>query len=74
MGEELADSISRTTYDFHAKCTDLLHAAKLRHGADGFTSPPKAGILRIFFSPKDPTPSAEFERANLGTRGQHANH
>ena len=29
----------------------LLHAADLRHGTDGFTSPPKEGVLR-FFSPK----------------------
>jgi len=27
---------------------DLLHAAHLRHGTDGFTSPPKEGVLRIF--------------------------
>ena len=27
---------------------DLLHAANLRHGTDGFTSPPKEGMLRIF--------------------------
>ena len=27
---------------------DLLHAVKLRHGIDGFTSPPKEGVLRIF--------------------------
>jgi len=27
---------------------DLLHAANLRHGTDGFTSPAKAGVLRIF--------------------------
>jgi len=27
---------------------DLLHAAKLGHGTDGFTSPPKEGVLRIF--------------------------
>ena len=26
----------------------LLHAANLRHGTNGFTSPPKEGILRIF--------------------------
>ena len=25
----------------------LLHAANLRHGTDGFTSPPKEGVLRI---------------------------
>jgi hypothetical protein len=27
---------------------DLLHDANLRHGTDGFTSPPKEGVLRIF--------------------------
>ena len=27
---------------------DLLHAANVRHGTDGFTSPPKEGVLRIF--------------------------
>jgi hypothetical protein len=47
MGEEMADSILRTTCDFHG---DLLHAAKLRHGTDGFTSPPKEGVLWIFIS------------------------
>ena len=26
----------------------LLHAVNLRHGTDGFTSPPKEGVLRIF--------------------------
>ena len=31
----------------------LLHAANLRHGTDGFTSPPKEGVLRIF-SPLGP--------------------
>ena len=30
------------------KFRDLLHAADLRRGADGFTSPPKEGVLRIF--------------------------
>ena len=27
---------------------DLLHAANLRHGTEGFTSPPKEGVLKIF--------------------------
>jgi hypothetical protein len=27
---------------------DLLHAANLRHGTDGFTSPPKESMLKIF--------------------------
>ena len=46
---------------------DLLHAANLRHGTYGFTSPP-----RTFFALKNPTASAGFEPANLGTKGQHA--
>jgi len=37
--------------DFHVTFRDLLRAVKLRHGTDGFTSPPKEGVLRIFFSP-----------------------
>jgi len=51
---------------------NLLHAANLRCGTDGFTSPPKEGVLRIFFALKNPTASAGFEPANLGTKGQHA--
>ena len=34
--------------DFHVTFRDLLHAVKLRHGTDDFTSPPKEGVLRIF--------------------------
>ena len=30
------------------KFRDLSHAANLRHGTDGFTSPPKESMLRIF--------------------------
>jgi len=33
---------------FPRNSRDLLHAANLRHGTDGFTSPPKEGVLRIF--------------------------
>jgi hypothetical protein len=39
-------------YNFHVTFRDLLHAVKLRHGNDGFTSPPKEGVLRIFFALK----------------------
>jgi hypothetical protein len=45
---------------------DFLHAAKLRHGTDGFTSPLKEGMLRGFIRPKNPTASAGFEPANSG--------
>jgi hypothetical protein len=34
--------------DLQITFRDLLHAVKLRHGTDGFTSPPKEGVLRIF--------------------------
>jgi len=37
----------------------LLHAANLPHGTDGFTSPPKEGVLRIFSTLK-------FRRLRLG--------
>ena len=50
---------------------DLLHAANLRHGTDGFTSPPKEGVLRIF-CPKNPTALAGCEPTNLGSKVQHA--
>jgi hypothetical protein len=44
--------------DFHVAFRDLLHAVNLRHGTDGFTAPPKEGVLRIFFALKNPTASA----------------
>jgi hypothetical protein len=34
--------------DFHVTLRDLLHAVNLRHGAAGFTAPPKEGVLGIF--------------------------
>ena len=49
---------------------DLLHAVNLRHGTNSFTSLPKEGVL--IFALKNPTASAGFEPANLGTKGQHA--
>jgi hypothetical protein len=52
MGEKMAESILPTTCDFHGKCTDLLHAAKLGHGTEGFTSPPEEGMQRIFVARK----------------------
>ena len=52
------------------KFRDLLHAANLRHGTDGFTSPQKA--CGGFFLPKNPTASAGFEPANLGPKCHHA--
>jgi hypothetical protein len=34
--------------DFHVNRRVLLHAANPRHATDGFTSPPKKGMLWIF--------------------------
>jgi hypothetical protein len=48
----MADPILPTACNFDGKCGDLLHAAKLRHGTDGFTSPPKEGMLGIFLPEK----------------------
>ena len=39
-------------FDLHFTFRDLLHAVKLRHGTDNFTSPPKESVLRIFFALK----------------------
>jgi hypothetical protein len=46
----------------------------LRHGADGFISPLKEGMLRIFIAHNNPPPSAGFEPANIGSNGKHAKH
>jgi hypothetical protein len=52
----------------------LLHAVNLRHGTDGFTSPLKEVVLRIFITLKIPSNSVGIEPANLGSSGEHANH
>jgi hypothetical protein len=44
----------------------------LRHGASGFTSPPKEGVLGEFLSPS--IASTVFEPANLGSNGKHTNY
>jgi len=51
---------------------DFLHAANLRHGTDGLTSPPNEGVLRILSLWKILTASAGFEPANSGTYRRHA--
>jgi len=33
--------------DIHVTFRDVFHAVKLRHGTDGFTSPPKEGVLKV---------------------------
>jgi hypothetical protein len=41
----------------------ILHAVNLRHGTDGFTSPPKEVVLRIFITLKNPSISVGIEPA-----------
>ena len=72
MGEKMADEFCLKIPDFQVTFRDILHAVNLRHGTGGFTSPPKEGVLRIFFALKNPTASVGFETANLGTKGQQA--
>jgi hypothetical protein len=63
MGEKWQVKFSLTVR-LPRHCMVLLHAAKLRHGTDGFNSPLKEGILTIF-SPEKSEGSAGFEPVNL---------
>jgi hypothetical protein len=42
-------NLAYVTFSIHAR-TVLLHAVNLRHGTDGFISPPKEVVLRILKS------------------------
>ena len=44
----MADEFCLKMPDFHVTFRDLIHAVNLRHGTDGFTSPPEEGVLSIF--------------------------
>ena len=50
----------------------LLRAANLRHGTDGLYFLSEGRRAEDFFALKNPTASAGFEPANLGTKDQHA--
>jgi hypothetical protein len=67
-GREMSENFCLNA-DVDVTFKDLLHAVTLRHGTDGFTSPPKEGVLRIF-SP------LKIRRLRLGvnlrTKGQQA--
>jgi hypothetical protein len=62
MGEKWLRNFAESG-DFHVTL-GFFTCRKARYGTDGFTSPPKEGVLNIF--------SPGFEPANLGTKGQHA--
>ena len=65
----MADEFYLKMPDIHVTFRDLLHALNIRHGTEGFTSPPKEGVLMIFFALKNPTASVGFEPTNLGIKG-----
>jgi hypothetical protein len=48
MGEKWPIKFSLTITTSTEIVRNFLHATKLRHETDGFTSPPKKGMLRIF--------------------------
>ena len=50
-GRERCPVVILPKFRLPLKFRDPLHAANPRHGTDGFTSPSKEGVLRIFFSP-----------------------
>jgi hypothetical protein len=57
MGEKLP-RIFAENGDFHVTFRFFYMCRKVRHGTDGFTSPPKEGVLRIF----SPEKSDGFDR------------
>ena len=72
MGEKWP-VISAESCDFHADTFGFFYMPQICDmGQTVFTPLPKEGVLRIFFALKNPTASAGFEPANLGTKGQHA--
>jgi hypothetical protein len=62
-----------TNYLFNTMKGSLTCCKILWHGADGFTSLPKEGVLRIFIALKNPLFSTVFETVNRKSNGQHAN-
>jgi hypothetical protein len=46
----------------------------LRYWADGFSSPPKESVVRIFIALKNPSHSAGIEPLKLLSSGKHPSH
>jgi hypothetical protein len=67
MSANLAESS-----EFHATLGIFYMPQIYDMGQTALLSPPKEVVVRHFFALKNPTISAGFEPANLGTKGQHA--
>ena len=70
MDEKCSDKF-RLEFDFHI-ILEIFYMPQICDMGQTAFSPPKEGVLRIFFALKNPAASAGFEPANLGTKGQHA--
>jgi hypothetical protein len=70
LGWEMAVKFCLRNISIHAHKV-LLHAVNLRHGTDGFTSPPKEVVLQIFIILKNPSTLVGIEPANLRSSGEH---
>jgi hypothetical protein len=57
--------ILSTKYLFHTQSSLTCHKM-LRHGTDGFTSPPKEGVMQIFIALKSPSPWRVLNPRSLG--------
>jgi hypothetical protein len=72
LGKE-NDEFYLTKYLFHNPKGSLICRKILRRGADGFTSPPKEGLLQTL-SPLKIHRLAGFKPANRGSNDKHAKH
>jgi hypothetical protein len=74
MAKEIMNLGDKETLLYRTLNGSLTKRKVLRHGVDGFTSPQKEGVLRIFNALKNPSSSTGFDSANLGSSSKHANH
>jgi hypothetical protein len=68
MALKFADEVSLSYFAGFLTCRKIL-----RHGADGFTSPPKEVVLRIFIILKNSSSSHGFEHENLASNKHYNN-
>jgi hypothetical protein len=73
LAKEVMNLVLRSIF-IHTSEEFLTWLKILRHEADGFTSPPKEGVLRIFTNVKNPSPLAGIEPTNLQSNGKHVSH
>jgi hypothetical protein len=73
VGEKLSGKFSLKMPDFHVAFKDLLHAVNLRYGDPQryFPSEGRRAEDFLFCPEKNPTVSAGFEPAKLGSKSQH---